>query len=62
MLALCRHLRDEVRLGAVTNDIFTKEDGEFLIRHEALSPKGSALSKPEVVRMPPFARISRPIC
>jgi urease accessory protein len=25
-----------VRLAAVTNDIFTKEDGEFLIRHGAL--------------------------
>lgn len=37
MLALCQRLRDEVRLGAVTNDIFTREDGEFLIRHEALS-------------------------
>jgi urease accessory protein len=36
MLALCQRLRDKVRLGAVTNDIFTKEDGEFLIRHQAL--------------------------
>jgi urease accessory protein len=38
MLALCRRLRDQLRLGAVTNDIFTKEDGEFLIRHDALTP------------------------
>jgi urease accessory protein len=36
MLALCRALRDTVSLGAVTNDIFTKEDAEFLMRHEAL--------------------------
>ena len=36
MLALCQHLRDRFRLGAVTNDIFTKEDGEFLIRNHAL--------------------------
>ena len=36
MLALCQRLRDRVRLAAVTNDIFTKEDGEFLIRHKAL--------------------------
>src|SRR3954467_10730066 len=35
-LALCRHLRDEYSLGVVTNDIFTREDGEFLIRNEAL--------------------------
>jgi urease accessory protein len=36
LLALCRHLRDEYSLGVVTNDIFTKEDGEFLVRHQAL--------------------------
>jgi len=36
MLALCERLRDRLRLAAVTNDIFTKEDGEFLIRHRAL--------------------------
>jgi urease accessory protein len=36
LLALCRALRDEHELGVVTNDIYTKEDAEFLIRHEAL--------------------------
>jgi urease accessory protein len=36
MLALCRSLRNTVGLCAVTNDIFTREDGEFLVRHEAL--------------------------
>jgi len=36
MLALCQKLRDKMNLGAVTNDIFTREDGEFLIRHQAL--------------------------
>ena len=36
MLALCRKLRDRMNLAAVTNDIFTKEDGEFLVRHQAL--------------------------
>jgi urease accessory protein len=36
LLALCRHLRDALRLGVVTNDIFTREDAEFLTRHEAL--------------------------
>ena len=36
MLALCRKLRDEISLCAVTNDIFTKEDAEFLIRNDAL--------------------------
>lgn len=38
MLALCQNLRGRIRLGAVTNDIFTREDGEFLIRHQALEP------------------------
>lgn len=36
MLQLCRRLRDRLSVAAVTNDIFTKEDGEFLVRHEAL--------------------------
>ncbi len=36
LLALCRALRDKHELGVVTNDIYTKEDAEFLIRHEAL--------------------------
>lgn len=36
VLSLCRKLRDRMRLGVVTNDIFTREDAEFLQRHEAL--------------------------
>jgi len=36
MLQLCRTLRDRISLCAVTNDIFTREDGEFLIRNQAL--------------------------
>src|ERR1019366_8875990 len=36
VLALCRALRDSVKLGVVTNDIFTREDAEFLHRNEAL--------------------------
>ena len=39
LLALCRLLRDDYELAVVTNDIFTKEDGEFLVRHEALAPE-----------------------
>ena len=38
-LVLARALWPEVNLAVVTNDIFTKEDAEFLIRHEAL-PEG----------------------
>ena len=36
LLALCRCLRDRYQLGVVTNDIFTREDAEFLTRNEAL--------------------------
>jgi urease accessory protein len=36
MLALCRQLKERMSVAVVTNDIFTKEDGEFLIRHQAL--------------------------
>jgi len=38
-LALCRHFRDRMNIGVVTNDIFTREDQEFLIRNEALADK-----------------------
>jgi urease accessory protein len=37
LLALCQRLRDAHSLAVVTNDIFTREDAEFLMRHEALS-------------------------
>jgi urease accessory protein len=36
MDALCKKLRDEFEIAAVTNDIYTREDAEFLIRSEAL--------------------------
>jgi urease accessory protein len=37
MRALCLAMRDRFNIAAVTNDIYTKEDAEFLTRHEALS-------------------------
>src|SRR3569623_1840614 len=36
MLALCRSLRQRYEIAAVTNDIYTKEDAQFLTRHQAL--------------------------
>ena len=39
LFALCRRLRDEINLAVVTNDIFTKEDAEFLVRNGALAPE-----------------------
>ena len=37
--AVCRALRDRYRLGVVTNDIFTREDAEFLTRRGVLEPE-----------------------
>ncbi|NCC27350.1 MAG: urease accessory protein UreG [Gammaproteobacteria bacterium] len=34
--ALCKALRERYQLAVVTNDIYTREDAEFLIRSEAL--------------------------
>ena len=36
LLALCLAMRKQYSLGVVTNDIFTREDCDFLLRHEAL--------------------------
>ncbi len=37
-LALCLALRDQYNLAVVTNDIYTEEDAQFLVRHKALEP------------------------
>jgi urease accessory protein len=36
VLRLCQWLRDEFSMAVVTNDIYTREDAEFLVRNEAL--------------------------
>ena len=33
---LCKQLRDKFEIAVVTNDIYTKEDAQFLIQHKAL--------------------------
>ena len=33
---LCKEMQDDYDLAVVTNDIYTKEDAEFLLRHNAL--------------------------
>src|SRR5437667_5388792 len=38
-LALCRELRGKYQLAVVTNDIYTEEDAQFLVRNEALPPE-----------------------
>lgn len=37
--ALCRELRDQLSLAVVTNDIYTREDAEFLLRNAVLPPE-----------------------
>jgi urease accessory protein len=34
--ALCRHFRDSLSIAAIANDIYTREDAEFLMRAQAL--------------------------
>ena len=36
VLRLCQWLRDTLSMAVVTNDIYTREDAEFLVRNEAL--------------------------
>jgi urease accessory protein len=38
-LALCKALRDKYDIAAVTNDIYTEEDAQFLVRNQALAPE-----------------------
>jgi len=38
-LALCKRLRDKYNIAVVTNDIYTEEDAQFLVRNEALVPE-----------------------
>jgi urease accessory protein len=37
--ALCLRLRDRLDMAVITNDIYTKEDAEFLVRRGALPPE-----------------------
>ena len=53
VLRLCEWLREELSLAVVTNDIYTREDAEFLVRNQAL-PAG------RVIGVETAATISRP--
>ena len=39
MDALCKYLRDRYDIAAITNDIYTREDAEFLTRAGSLAPE-----------------------
>ena len=36
--SLCMELKDRFDIAVITNDIYTREDAEFLLKHEALTP------------------------
>ena len=38
-LSLCRSLRERYEIAVVTNDIYTEEDAQFLVRNQALVPE-----------------------
>jgi len=38
-LELCKKLRDRLGIAVVTNDIYTEEDAQFLVRNNALAPE-----------------------
>src|SRR5271155_2670056 len=39
MDALCKRMRDHYQIAAITNDIYTKWDAEYLVRSGALAPE-----------------------
>jgi urease accessory protein len=38
-LLLCKAMRDKYEVAVVTNDIYTQEDAQFLVRNDALPPE-----------------------
>jgi hypothetical protein len=54
---LSQALWPKVNLAVVTNDIYTREDAEFLIRQGTLAADAFWASKPAGVRIPRFARM-----
>ena len=38
---LCKWLRQQLHMAVVTNDIYTREDAEFLLRSGSLPPEGT---------------------
>ena len=58
--ALCKRLRASYDIAVVTNDIYTQEDAQFLIRAAGRCPR-SGLSpwRRGAARTPPFARTCR---
>ena len=58
-LALCRALRSRYEIAVVTNDIYTEEDAQFLVRTKRLRPSASLASRPAAAHTPRSARTPR---
>ncbi len=58
-LALCREFRDRYEIAAVTNDIYTAEDAQFLVTHEALPPERILGVETAAARTRRFAKMRR---
>ncbi len=56
---LCKTMRERYDIAAITNDIYTKWDAEFLVRSGSLTPDRSQAWRPEVARIQPFAKMRR---
>jgi urease accessory protein len=54
--ALCKRLRDRYQIAVVTNDIYTREDAEFLIRSRPCPRSASSGWRPAAAPTRPSAR------
>ena len=57
--ALCEAFRDDLSMAVVTNDIYTREDADALLRVQALPSDRSRALKPAAVRTRRSARTPR---
>ena len=56
---LCRALASRCSMAVITNDIYTREDADFLIRAQVLPAARIMASKPAAARTPRSARMRR---
>jgi len=57
--ALCRRLSDKHEVAVITNDIYTKEDAEFLVRREVPPWNACWAWKRAPAPTPPYGRTPR---
>lgn len=54
--ALSRKMAEDYSIGVITNDIYTKEDAQFLAKNSVLPVEGSLVWKPEDARIQPSVK------